>query len=258
MLAAGKDTDSTSKIKSNMTTNNCPLAPLYTLRKDHKATKDPIAGPPVRPVCGAVQSFNQHLSHLMSLILTKVWKDKTSVCMSTEEMLAEIRRVNELKLKDNVIVGSADVKSLYPSLDIEFTVEKACELLEESEVRIEGIDVDEIGLYQALNHQQSYLRAKGLLKYCRARRTKRGRCPLITGCGMEERKGKRFAAWRKAKRTADRNTRHRLLVEAMKVALLFIMNNHVYSFNKEVKKQQKGGAIGLELTGVLAQLFIVW
>ena len=66
MLAAGKETNHTSRIKSNMVTSNCPLAPLYTLRKDHKRVDDPTIGPPVRPVCGAVQSYNQHLSHLMS------------------------------------------------------------------------------------------------------------------------------------------------------------------------------------------------
>ena len=36
------------------------------------------------------------------------------------------------------------------------------------------------------------------------------------------------------------------------------MKNHVYTFDKQIKLQSKGGAIGLKLAGVLAQLFIVW
>ena len=36
------------------------------------------------------------------------------------------------------------------------------------------------------------------------------------------------------------------------------MKNHVYTSDKQIKLQSKGGAIGLELTGVLAQLFMVW
>jgi len=49
-----------------------------------------------------------------------------------------------------------------------------------------------------------------------------------------------------------------MLVEALKVVLLFIMKNHVYTFNGSVYRQMKGGPIGLELTGVLAQIFMVW
>lgn len=48
-----------------------------------------------------------------------------------------------------------------------------------------------------------------------------------------------------------------MLTEAMKIALMFIMNNHMYKYIK-IKLQSKGGRIGLELTGVLAQLFMIW
>ena len=36
------------------------------------------------------------------------------------------------------------------------------------------------------------------------------------------------------------------------------MKNHLYTFDHKIKLQLKGGPIGLELTGVLAQLFMVW
>ena len=49
-----------------------------------------------------------------------------------------------------------------------------------------------------------------------------------------------------------------MFTEAMKIALLFIMQNHLYTFDNEIKLQSEGGPIGLELTGVLAQLFMVW
>ena len=50
----------------------------------------------------------------------------------------------------------------------------------------------------------------------------------------------------------------KLLSEAMKVVLLFIMENHMYTFNNKIRLQSRGSPIGLELTGVLAQLFMVW
>ena len=49
-----------------------------------------------------------------------------------------------------------------------------------------------------------------------------------------------------------------LFTEAMRVVLSFIMENHLYTFDGQIKLQSKGGPIGLQLTGVLAQLFMVW
>ena len=49
-----------------------------------------------------------------------------------------------------------------------------------------------------------------------------------------------------------------MLTEALRVVLTFIMKNHVYKFDGTVRKQANGGAIGLELTGGLAQIFMVW
>lgn len=54
-----------------------------------------------------------------------MWKKEESVCLNTEEILADFRKVNSNNITEEVVIGSADVKSLYPSLDISFTVEKA-------------------------------------------------------------------------------------------------------------------------------------
>ena len=49
-----------------------------------------------------------------------------------------------------------------------------------------------------------------------------------------------------------------MFTEAMRVVLSFIMENHLYTFDGQIKLQSKGGPIGLQLTGVFAQLFMVW
>ena len=51
----------TSRIKSNMMVQECTLAPLYGLRKDHKSGVDPNNEPPIRPVCGAVVAYSRKL-----------------------------------------------------------------------------------------------------------------------------------------------------------------------------------------------------
>ena len=42
------------------------------------------------------------------------------------------------------------------------------------------------------------------------------------------------------------------LEEAVKVA----MRNHVYTFNREVRRQSEGGAIGNKLTGAMAKVYM--
>ena len=70
--------------------------------------------------------------------------------MNTEELMAEIARVNASGLNDSVIVGSTDVKALYPSLEINFTIEVVCDVFEASDVVVEGVDYEEVGLYISL------------------------------------------------------------------------------------------------------------
>lgn len=152
MLDAGSETDSKTRIKNNMTSTDSLLAPLYTLRKDNKKFDDEYKGPPVSPVCGAIASYNHRLSHLISVILTEVWKSKesSSVCVSTEAMIAEMNRTNDTQQSDNLIIGSIDVVALYPSLNIDFTIDKVCEVSYDSNVKIKGMNYEEMGLYLAL------------------------------------------------------------------------------------------------------------
>ena len=48
-----------------------------------------------------------------------------------------------------------------------------------------------------------------------------------------------------------------MLREALRVALTVIRKNHVHILDNEIRKQTKGGPIGLKLTGVLAQIFMM-
>ena len=129
MLRAGTEVNDVDRVKQSMTSHNNIPAPLSILRKDHKPSENDVIGPPGRPVCGGDVSYNKRLSNLISTILTDVYIGEPTVCSSTEELLAEVERVNEEGLDEMDIIGSADVEALYPSLDIDFTIDKVCELL---------------------------------------------------------------------------------------------------------------------------------
>ena len=204
-------------------------------------------------------SYNKRLSHLISAILTDVYVGEKTVCSSTEELLAEVDKLNESRIDNMDIVGSMDVEALYPSLDIDFTIEKVCQLLLDSMVDIEGIDYKELGLYLSLVKTNEELQQMGVHAACPKRRSNRGPRPNITGCGMKENKEIRHKPWIFPNISRiDVPTRRRMLIEAIRVVLKTLLETHTYEFAGEIRRQKEGGAIGMELTGVVAQIFMVW
>lgn len=49
-----------------------------------------------------------------------------------------------------------------------------------------------------------------------------------------------------------------MLKESLKIALEMIMKNHTYKFEDVIRKQKEGGAIGIDLTGEMARIFMCW
>lgn len=50
------------------------------------------------------------------------------MCISMEEMIAEMKKVNSVQVDNDLVVGSPDVKALYLSLDMDLTIEKVCDV----------------------------------------------------------------------------------------------------------------------------------
>ena len=185
-------------------------------------------------------------------------RENSAICMSTEDMIAEIDRVNQNQENDSLVIGSTDVVTLYPSLDIEFTIDKVCKIFFESNISVRGTDDLELGLYLTLTTSPEVLITMGIADVCPTRKTSRGRPPTVTASGSEEQKEKRFKPWNLPVIQPDGHLRRTRLREALRVVLTVIMKNHVFTFNNEIRKQTKGGPIGLKLTGVLAQMFMIW
>ena len=130
-------------------------------------------------MCGAAAAHNGKLSHLLSMFLKEVKRLDNASCESTEDILAEITDVNEnceIGETDKLVVGSLDVKALYPSLDVNFTAERVADEFYSSPVSIdnESVDVGELGLYLALNIEEDELSKSEFRAYCPTRVSKRG------------------------------------------------------------------------------------
>jgi len=259
MIRASEATNSDEKIRSSMISKNNQPAPLAILRKDHKQYDSEEIGPPGRPVCGGDVSYNKRLSHLISKLLTDLYMSERSVCLSTEGLLAEVDKLNHEGLDDDDIVGSGDVEALYPSLDIEFTVDKVCEMFLGSTVSIKDINLEELTLYLSLNKTEDQLKAADVYQYCPRRKNKRGPRPNMTGCGMKEKESERHKPWIFPDiSNIDEKTEKKLITEAIRVVLLELLRTHTYEFAGCVRRQCGGGPIGMELTGVVAQVFMTW
>ena len=258
---AGTNTKSesdASRIRTNLTVDNSGYAPQYALRKDHKPSEDQTKGPPTRPVCGASAAYNRKLAHFISMILRPIWQQEETVCTNTEEVMAAFNDVNTKDITNTLTVGSADVKALYPSLDINHTAEIVANEFYESEYTIEDIDTNELSLYLVLNMSAQDITNNNLDNYCHKRKTNRGAPPTITGCATDNTPEKRFKPWIPPTQTPDKNTTKKMLSLALQVVIKLIMNNHIYKINDTYKKQSQGGPIGLELTGDIAQIYMCW
>ena len=88
------------------------------------------------------------LSHKFSYLLSNVVDELCSgetVCNSTEEMLSSIQKCNERGIEEGDVVGSADVKSLYPSIPVDDAIDVVAAEFERKGMKVEGIDYEELG-----------------------------------------------------------------------------------------------------------------
>ena len=247
------------KVANNFLASNNEIPPLYGLRKDHKEVPEGEEGkgPPQRPVCGAVVASNFRISHFISSILQPVIQQSKHPCSSTEDMLSRVKLVNETVDLTNCVIGSMDVKALYPSIDIDFAVEKCVEMIIESDVKFQNVNTDELGLYLSLTVDKRDLERERLSEYC-ATRKRKGKKPTITGCGVKDKDLERWECWNKPAKKPEEGELKRVVAFALGVAMRTVLKNHIFRFNDEIRKQASGGAIGVKAAGDIAALFMTW
>ena len=130
--------------RDGLRTCDSKISDLRGLRKDHKRCEEVMKGPPLRPIVGASGAMNAPLSKLVGDIIDIVAEedDDDAICDSTEDMIARILATNkELQKEENrgkeFVLGSLDVKALYPSLQVDESAAIIRQLVEESEVKID-------------------------------------------------------------------------------------------------------------------------
>ena len=98
LLKIGEKYNYDDRVKSALRNNNAHIPIMKGADKDHKIGFNEGTGPPLRPIVGANEAPNAQISEVMTQILQALAleMDKTVnvMCLSTEELLYEINRVN--------------------------------------------------------------------------------------------------------------------------------------------------------------------
>ena len=108
-------------------------------------------------------------------------KETKTECDSTQDMLATIEeRINNNFNIEELVFFSTDVKSLYPSLQVEPCADIVARMLTESSLKVEGVNWDQAVFYLALTLDRAKVTELGLDEVVPKWRKARGRAPGIT------------------------------------------------------------------------------
>ena len=252
------DESSGQRVCNAMVAHGVKVPTFYGMRKDHKevAGGDEDRGPRVRPVCGAKDCGTKRLSYVMCLMLSRLIPGNDTNCESTEELLREFEKVNREKaVQDKWIVGSLDVDALYPSLDIEKCAEVVCTRLFESDIVFEDLVWKEIGLYLRYHMSDEESIQKGYSEFCPRRRKKNGK-PTFYASGSHKKEEVRHGPWVFPRAKPSQLITRKMFCSAIEVMITKTMAMHDFQFDGKVYRQKCGGSIGLDLTGVISDIYM--
>ena len=280
VLKLGQANNHEKRIRSAFKSSNNPPPATYFYFKDHKNIEEGKQCPPTRPICGADEGPLMRLSNLVSDVLEVVVQNDEMtdiLCESTEDMLSRVEQANaevasrtrefanttnvpkgdvppcNMFFTERLITMSEDVEALYPSLSHDDTVCAIENIMGRSNVIIDA-RWKEISKYVAVNRNTCTIEAN-LERYIPVPNNHNQRGRPRTNAFLSQTDDRRWE-WSNEREPSEDEVR-KLFTIMIKDVVSFIMRNHVYTFDKKVYKQAKGGPIGLRLTGVLAKLIII-
>ena len=253
-------------MKSACRAKNKKIPSLNQLVKDHKATLK------TRPVCRVKQAPNGNLGELLCTLLDpfvqEADREKRTEIKSTEELCSDLKATNDristagvqrgrFQQAGGLVVGSKDVEAFYPNMDVDLAAEEVKLEVEESDVDVE-MDTLEAALYIACTMTPAEIEQEGLTHVVHKRRHKTGPRPGLTCKAVVGGASQRLEdqAWIPPARKPGRRQKKKMAGCILKSACKLVMENHFYTYDNVIRKQAKGGAIGLKLTEKLGRLLM--
>ena len=260
---------------------------LSGLHKDHKPgrSKRPVVNGNVGPMTNLSNITSDLLEPFLEELREKVEKNNT--CKSTEELLHKFTEYNKSvetknEVTDKKFIASMDVKALFPSLRSDQCIEAVKRMILSSELKIEGIEYKELLILLRKNLSTKEIREKDLTHLIPDKIPKKkknsnkngdesknentnndeneieGKNPDAKDDMNEKCKNDYYDSWKFPKENFNKYEQKQMIVEAVSVAINLIMNNHIYVFDGKVFLQEDEGSIGMRLTGILAEIVMIF
>ena len=151
-------------------------------------------------------------------------------------------------------MSSLDVKSLYPSLKTDQCTEAVRKVVLNSKIKLEGIEVKELGVLLRKNLTNDEITAKNLDNLIPTQR-KKSKAKEKTKAN----KADEYDLWMFPKDNPTEMEVTIMFTEAIIIGVKLLMNNHIFIFNNQIYLQSNEGSTGVRLTGILAEIvMILW
>jgi hypothetical protein len=289
VLRIGENWHHQDRVQQAVRSEHTGVPNLDGMLKDHKGTEKL----PVRPVCKSGSSPNGILSDLTSDILVSIIREMTDrqdteerrlagddvvsdlgEIKSTEELQAKVQDCNDYINKreseclengteiPQYVIGSNDVKALYPSCKTEESAKIVRKQVEQSQLDF-NLNEMELALFIASTKTPEEIEEEGIRRFVHRRKNKKGGKPGITSeCvtgSPEERRTAMKQMWRKPRYKPGREDKMKMLGIVVQTVIKKVMSCHYYKFGNTIRRQRDGGPIGLRLTGEVAAIrMLVW
>ena len=167
IVGIGKNSGQGDRALSNVhVANDCEL-PVYSgLLKDHKIGRKyrPLVNGNTGPLANLSELTSDILKPFLEELKVKVLAD--NVCKSTEELLYQFEKYNNRQdIEGERCIASMDIESLYPSLKTKDTIMEIKMEISNSDNKIEGLDVKEIGIFLRKNMTTKEIEDKNLAQF---------------------------------------------------------------------------------------------
>ena len=230
------------------------LPHMRGLFKDHKHGRK--YRPLVNGNVGPISSLSEILSVILKGYMLELQQmvGPTDTIKSTEELLSQFESYNKSINQgyscdncDNQFIASMDVESLYPSLEVESTSTAIKQVILNSNMCVEGVNVEELGVYLRKNMTPDVIQNSIFKEFI----------PLKKKKVKKSKSTHEYETWSFSDKKPDHIIIKQMLAECMCVATKFLMNNHIYEFGGNVHVQEGNGSIGVQFTGIAGEIYML-
>ena len=167
-----------------------------------------------------------------------------------------------------------DIKSFYPSIYPNRAAEISRLMFEKSDVKIENVNFDILAKYlgkfltnekidrEDIRELVYTKKPKEKKKIAKKISKKANRSKSFELRNIEKKKKSKVEIeeenWLKPKKLPNSAEAKRMLGIALELLIVTCMSNHMYKFNGERRLQDGEGPTGLDLTGLVADIFMLW